>query len=176
MRVLVVYESMFGNTAAIAGAISAGLKIETHATVELFEVGRAPLQIDSAVDLVVIGGPTHAFGMSRPETREAASEVSAPLVSPGPGIREWITTVTAPAGMTFAVFCTKVRGPLPGSAAKSAARELTERGWRQVAAPMTFHVHGKLGPLVDGEERRATGWGQTIAAACQAEMTSGRRS
>jgi len=41
---------------------------------------------------------------------------------------------------------------------------------------MTFHVHGKLSPLVVGEERRATTWGRTVASTREAELTAGRKS
>src|SRR5687767_14509631 len=64
MRALVVYESMFGNTSAVATAIATGLS--TRMGVDLVEVAAAPAALDAGVDLVVAGGPTHAFSMSRP--------------------------------------------------------------------------------------------------------------
>jgi flavodoxin len=67
MRALVVYESMFGNTQAIANAIVQGLSGRMR--VEALEVGVAPATIDDDVALLVVGGPTHAFGLSRPQTR-----------------------------------------------------------------------------------------------------------
>ena len=178
MRALVVYESMFGNTLVVAGAIRNGLETWPDVTAELVEVGQAPHEIDPTVDVVVIGGPTHAFGMSRPGTRDqAAEETPEPTVSRGDGIREWMAAVSAPAGTPFATFATKVRGPFPGSAAKAAAQELSARGWKPLLSPENFRVHGKLGPLVDNEERRATEWGQKVAAAAaDAQRARGLRS
>src|SRR6187455_2965455 len=88
MRALVVYESMFGNTQAIASAVARGLS--GRMAVDLVEVTDAPTRV--AADLVVAGGPTHAFSMSRPATRESAAEQAhgRPLVSRGSGLREWL--------------------------------------------------------------------------------------
>lgn len=162
MRTLVVYESMFGNTKAIAEAVAGTLR--QHGTVEVSEVASAPDEIGPDVDLVVIAGPTHAFGMTRPSTRQDAAQRNAsPLVSSGRGIREWIDTLRAPAGVRFATLDTKVSRPrLPGSAAKSAAKRCTAMGWVEVARPATFYVDGVCGPLLDGELERAATWASTL--------------
>ena len=61
-KALVIHESMFGNTETIARAVAAGL-----ATVPNFEVKVVDVQLAEAdlagVDLLVLGGPTHAFGL-----------------------------------------------------------------------------------------------------------------
>ena len=79
MKALIVFESIFGNTQHIAEAIAEGLRGEIE--VEVAEVGKARPGIDGA-DLIVIGGPTHAWGMSRTMTRSFKSESSA---------AEWLT-------------------------------------------------------------------------------------
>ncbi len=66
MRALVVYESMFGNTRVIADAVAIGLS--TWLDVGLVEVGTADPALNDDVRLLIVGGPTHAFEMSRPET------------------------------------------------------------------------------------------------------------
>ena len=70
MRALVVYESMFGNTQAIADAVADGLAARVR--VDAVEVGAAPTVVGDDVVLLVVGGPTHAFGMSRQATRQDA--------------------------------------------------------------------------------------------------------
>ena len=70
-RALVVYESVLGNTQAVAKAIAEGLGESRPVTVK--EVSDAPDAIPPDVGLLVVGGPTHAFGMSRPETRADAA-------------------------------------------------------------------------------------------------------
>ena len=59
MRAMVVVESMWGNTRAVAEAVASGLGEE----VSVVEVAQAPTQVPPEIDLLVVGGPTHAFSM-----------------------------------------------------------------------------------------------------------------
>lgn len=161
---LVVYESIRGNTELIARAIAEGLAAVGPVT--LTEVGSAPDTIPPDVALLVVGGPTHAFGLSRPETRrDAAAEARGPVPSSGRGLREWLETLAPTASaLPTATFDTRVLTPrVPGSAAKKARKRLHHRGFTELAEPESFYVHGKAGPLADGEEARATAWGQGLA-------------
>jgi flavodoxin len=67
MRAGVVYESMYGSTHQVAGAIGAGLG--TAFEVSVIPVSQAGPQVLAGTDLVVVGGPTRAHGMSRAGTR-----------------------------------------------------------------------------------------------------------
>jgi flavorubredoxin len=164
MRALVVYESMFGNTRAIATAVAEGLS--GHMTVDLVEVADAPTSVDA--DLLVVGGPTHAFSMSRPNTRQSAAEQAdgRVLVSAGRGLREWLAE--AGPGLRsrrVATFDTKItKGHLPGSAARSAQKRLRRFGSRIVSPAHNFTVLGTAGPLGDGELDRARQWGAELGA------------
>ena len=64
-RALVVYESMFGNSEKVARAVAQG--VAEVMPVKLVEVTVAPTELEG-VDLIVAGGPTHAFSMSREST------------------------------------------------------------------------------------------------------------
>ncbi len=163
MRALVVYESMFGNTQTIAEAVAQGLSEHLH--VVLVEVEDAPEQIDGDVGLVVVGGPTHAFGLSRPATREgAAGEAGERLVSRGQGLREWLAGLRGGAsGVSAAAFDTHVDKRLPGSASQAAAKRLRRLGFRLIARPESFFVADKAGPLLVGEEERARRWAAALA-------------
>jgi hypothetical protein len=164
MRALVVYESMFGNTKVVADAVADGLATRLHVTA--VEVSAAPTAMDD-VALVVVGGPTHAFGMSRPGTRQdAAKQSQRPLVSAGIGLREWLDTVQgASPGVAAAAFDTRIEKPrLPGSAARAAERRLRRLGFRIAARPASFYVAGTPGPLVDGEPERARRWGEHLGS------------
>lgn len=164
VQAVVVYESMFGSTEQIAGAIAEGLR--RTAEVELVRVDRAPDTL-TGVDLLVLGGPTHAFSMSRRSTREDASKQGPVVMPTRVGIREWLDRLrTEGSPVTFATFdtrVTKVRR-LPGSAAKAAAKVLRRRGLASSTGPESFYVEDVAGPLADGELERARDWGAALAA------------
>jgi len=165
MRALVVYESMYGNTQRIAQAIADGLS--THLKTGVVEVGTAPRVLPPDVGLVVVGGPTHAFGMSRPASRQDAQRrVKVPQVSQGIGQREWIADVVVePARVVAATFCTKIGAPrfFWGSAARRARRLLEARGVTVLDAK-SFFVGFKPpeDALYAGEEARAQLWGDQL--------------
>src|SRR5690606_22642564 len=66
MRALVVYESMFGNTQAVARAVAEGMS--PRLATEVVEVGTAPATVDQDVSVLVVGAPTHGMTLSRPDT------------------------------------------------------------------------------------------------------------
>jgi hypothetical protein len=165
MRALIVYESMFGNTFAIAKSIAEGLA--PHMTAEVVEVGQAPTELGPEFQLIVVGGPTHAFGMSRPDTRRTAADKTAhDVLSPDGGLRDWLEKVSpAPRSTAAATFDTRVNRPrVPGSAARAAARRLRRLGFELIARPESFRVQDMTGPPVDGELRRAAEWGRMLGA------------
>lgn len=162
-RALVVYESVLGNTQAVARAIAEGLGESRPVTVR--EVAEAPETIPPDVGLLVVGGPTHAFGLTRPETRaEAQKEAPGQVVSTGPGLREWIDRLSpGDGGVPTVTFDTRVDHPhVPGSAAKKARKQLAHKGFPPFEDAHSFYVHGKAGPLVDDELTRARAWGEEL--------------
>lgn len=166
MRSLVVFESMFGNTEKVARAVAEGLA--EWGSVDVAEVGTRPC-IDPGLDLVVVGGPTHAFGMTRPSTRESARE-QAPdghVVSEGDGVREWLAALpTTPLPTVAAAFDTRVApARVPGSAAKGITKRLKGRCFARVLDTRTFWVAGTPGPLLDGQLHEAREWGRGLGAA-----------
>ncbi len=162
-RTLVVYESMFGNTGDIAAAIADGASAAGPVT--LVEVDAAPDHLPDDITLLLVGGPTHAFGMSRPATRDSAREqADGPLVSPGRGVREWIAGLSARPEVTVHTFDTRVRvRGLPGSAARGMRRALRRAGFT-VGNTESFWVTGTPGPLAEGETARAKAWAEDLAA------------
>lgn len=161
MRALVVYESMFGNTHRIAEAIADGMADGTDVT--LTDVADAPASIPDDVDLVVVGGPTHAFSMSTDSTRRQAARQGGAYTDVPEGIREWLHALPAPGrDCTFVAFDTRVSMPLvPGAASHSATRLARKRGF-DVLEPTSFFVEGYEGPIVEGQLQRARAWGHDL--------------
>jgi len=157
---MVVYESMFGNTRAVAEAIADSLARHFD-RVDVLEADAAPLTLDG-VSLVVVGAPTHAFGMSRPSTRRSAAEQGA-AVPPERGVREWLAELHRPAHeIHAAVFDTRIRKPpLPGSAAGAIGRRLRRLGFT-VLGRISLGVTGTQGPLGEGELERAERWAAAL--------------
>ena len=70
MKAIVVFESMYGNTRHIAEAIADGLRWSMPTEAVLARDAAGMDLVD--VELVVVGGPTHAWGLSSKRTREGA--------------------------------------------------------------------------------------------------------
>ena len=170
MRAVIVYESMFGNTHAIADGIGKGLEPMLQVVVvPMAEAGRERL---GDADLLVVGGPTHFHGMSRPSSRKWAAGIAQKpgndLVldrdAEGPGVRDWLASLGH--GPTkVAAFDTRFTGMavFTGRASKAISRKLRNRGFEAVAKPESFLVNSKH-HLEPGEEARAQEWGKRLAA------------
>ncbi|WP_280300226.1 hypothetical protein [Nocardia neocaledoniensis] len=166
MRAQVVYESMFGNTAAVAEAVATGLRPSFEVTVS--SVAEAVNRPAPQVDLLVVGGPTHAFGLSRTVTRRDAADRTDGPVEIEIGIREWLdAALPVQPPRSAAAFGTKIARPpwLPGSAAKGIAKRLRHLGYHLALAPADFLVEDMTGPLSPGELQRATEWAARLASA-----------
>jgi flavodoxin len=163
-KALVVYESMFGNTEAIARAVGEGLS--ALMTVDVRHVSESTTDLENQVDLIVAGGPTHAFSMSRPSTRADAVKQGAAAGRSTTGLREWLEVVNLGTQETpVATFDTRVDKVrrLPGSAARKALRVARGHGLRTLGSE-SFYVRDTKGPLLDGEVERATEWGHRLGA------------
>jgi hypothetical protein len=166
MKALVVYESLFGNTAAIAGRIAETLTaegIEAHSR----PVTHVTPTETEGVDLLVVGGPTHAHGMSRESTRKAgASDKKNTYPDPtvDEGLRDWLDEIPAGEGRPAVAFDTRFDKPtiITGSAAKGFAKKLEHHGFRLLAEPESFFVT-TAGPLEDDEMDHATAWATSLA-------------
>ena len=169
MAILVVYESMFGNTKAVAEAIAAGLGT---GDVTVCVAASAPRGDLSRFDLVVAGGPTHAWGLARPTTRRAAPQYvarshGALTLEPeatGPGLLEWFADLGPQRG-TAAAFDTRLKAPalVTGRGARRVVRELRRSGYTLLDVPRSFFVD-RSNVLRPGELDRARRWGEELAA------------
>ena len=177
MKALVVYESMYGNTHHVAAAIAEGLA--EAADVEVVPIEGATTERLEAAHLLVVGGPTHAHGMSRPSTRKGAADAarkdSALTLEPdaeGPGLRDWFDEVERISG-SAAAFDTRMHGPaaMTGRASKGIAKRLTRAGATMLAEPESFLVT-KDNHLDPGEEQRAREWAEALGRAITEEQAT----
>jgi hypothetical protein len=169
MRAVVVYESMYGNTHAVAERIGAGL--EATFDVLVCPVEGATPETLANTDLLVVGGPTHMHGMTLSSTRKSAVEAAAKdadlEVDPdaeGPGLRDWFDGLPKELSVSAAAFDTRMDGPpmFTGRASKGIARRLRHHGLELIAGPESFIVD-KHNHLLDGEADRAQEWASKLA-------------
>jgi flavodoxin len=146
MHSLVIYASRSGNTQRIAEAIADGLR--TRGPVELQPAAEAPSAIPPEIDLVVIGGPTEAHGMTAP-------------------MKEFLDRLAPDAlkGRRAAGFDTRLRWPLllSGSAGAGITGRLHAQHANVVAPEESFFVTRKP-ELEPGEVERAAAWAAGLAA------------
>ncbi|HET7486794.1 MAG TPA: flavodoxin domain-containing protein [Acidimicrobiales bacterium] len=170
MRAIVIYESMYGNTHLVADAIARGLGAG-GSTVQVLPVAEATVAALDQADLVVVGAPTHAHGLSRPATRRSAadaagkdgSDVHLDGHAADTGVREWLEALDG-LHLPAVTFDTRMPGPpmLTGSASRLIAKRLSRHGFRIVATPESFLVD-RHNHLRSGEEERAAAWGGRLA-------------
>lgn len=153
MKTIVIFDSIYGNTKAIAEAIGQGMTGD----VKVLNVKDAGISELKNLDLLIVGSPTHggrpskyttAFLESIPRNaliniRVAAFDTS--ISSEGKGL--FMRTV-----INFFAY-----------AAKPILDRLKKKGGIAVAEPEGFFVEGREGPLKAGELERATQWAREIS-------------
>jgi flavodoxin I len=155
MKVLIVFDSFFGNTKLIAEEIGAALGTPEVSVVHVSEVGENDLD---DVDVLFVGSPTRAF-------------------RPTPAIQNWLRSLTKDRlrGIEVAAFDTRIAvgdidsRVLPvlvnifGYAAEPIEMTLIRKGGIPALPPIGFYVTGSEGPLKDGELQRARVWAAQVA-------------
>ncbi len=160
MKAIVVYESPWGNTAAIARAIAEGLgqgavALNTSEATEAAMLG---------ADLIVAGAPVWGFRLAdeaaRANFRANPGKAPAPDLS-HPSLRTWLANLPKGTGRS-AAFDTRLWWSL-GGATGAITRGLQAAGYSPLGPARRFIVKGAYGPLRDGEVERARAWGAELA-------------
>ncbi|MGZ4904873.1 MAG: flavodoxin family protein [Halobacteriota archaeon] len=147
-KVLVVYESRYGNTKRVAETIVEGMQRVEGIETALSEVkGVDPTAIPS-YDAIVIGGPNHMGGPTR-------------------GIKKFIDKLSSLSleGKQFAVFDTYGGGDFEKATKKMEQRVREKAPAMEMAAPgLSIKVEGMKGPIAEGELPKCEEFGAKIAS------------
>ncbi len=165
MNAVVVYESHWGNTAAVARAIAEGIGPGTP----VLTTDEATPEVIAEADLIVAGAPVMVFRLPTEgvlhSIAENASDAPTPPDVSHPSMRSWLETLPRGAGRA-AAFETRVRFS-PGGAAGAIERGLGAAGYRRIAEGHRFYVRNQYGPLRHGELETAQAWGRELASALE---------
>ncbi len=157
MKILIIYDSVFGNTEKIAQAI--GNAFGSGQNVEILHVSKIQPQQLTELKLLIVGSPTRGF-------------------RPTPAIKKLLggIQVNGLKGVKVAAFDTRISvndiesriGRFFvnrfGYAAEPIADRLRKKGGELIIAPEGFLVKGTEGPLKEGELERAADWAGQIMA------------
>ena len=157
MKALVVYESLWGNTAAVARAVAAGIGPDVEA---LTTEAATPEKVEEA-DLIVAGAPVLGFRLADDRMRESIARDEAGSNTPPdlahPSLRSWLGSL-GHRDARMAAFETRIWWS-PRGATGDIEHLFGAAGYRPIAKAQKIVVKDKEGPLRDGELERAKQWG-----------------
>jgi hypothetical protein len=166
MKAVVVYESLWGNTAAIARAVADGLGPDVLA----LPTDAVGAEIIRDADLIVAGAPVLGFSLPTDQMRAsvARSEAGAPIPPDlsHPSLRSWLQSLPPGHGLG-AAFETRIWWS-PRGATGDIERGLERAGYHPAVKAQKFLVTDKYGPLREGELERARRWGRELSQAVAA--------
>ena len=155
MKILVVYDSVFGNTEKIAQAI--GEALAPQGEVMTVRVSNLKLEQLSGLELLIVGSPTRGFrpteGITKYLKRLAINGLKGVKVAA-------FDTRLAPIDIKSTILRVFVR--IGGYAAKPIANQLMKCGGELVLPPEGFLVNTSEGPLKEGEFERAVAWAKQV--------------
>jgi hypothetical protein len=168
MNAVVVYESLWGNTAAVAQAIAEGIGSDTKAC----STGEATPELIADADLIVAGSPVFGFRLPTESMRvraaaDAAEKAPRPADLSHPSLRSWLDAL-APGHGRAAAFETRIWWS-PRGATGSIEAKLRKAGYTPIDKGHRFVVEGTYGPLREGELAKARAWGSELAHRMESE-------
>ncbi len=147
VKILVVFESRYGNTKHVAESIIEGINEVGGVEVSLKELKKVDFKEIPFYDVILIGSPNHVGGPTR-------------------GIKGFIDKLgKLPLdGKKFAVFDTYM-GKDFEKAVKKMERRISEKApaLKRITAGLSIKVQGIKGPIVEGELSKCKEFGRSIA-------------
>ncbi len=156
MKVVVIYDSVYGNTEKVARAIAGELGV--LGSVDTVPVGQMSVEKLQGAGLLIVGSPTQAF-------------------RPTVALKKFLDGIPAAAlkDVSAAVFDTRIPMKilkLAGYADKHVGNALRKKGANLILASEGFIVKGTEGPLAEGEIERARGWARQIIVTLNAPSSA----
>ena len=149
-RIVIVYDSAYGNTAEVAGAVTEAL--DGSGVIRTQLASEVSTDVIRSADLLIVGSPTQG-GRPTKSLQDALDRLP----------EDALSDVFVAAFDTR--FSTKTHGVrlrllmnTIGFAAEKIASQLRAKGGSVVAPPAGFIVEDKPGPLAPGELERARSW------------------
>ena len=144
MKAIVIYDTQFGNTEAIAKAVAGALGGE----VKIQKVKEANPADLSAFDLILVGSPTQG-GRQTVSTKAFLDSIKDVELK----------------GKSVVAFDTRLKTAIVklfGYAAGRIAGALKDKGGNLILPEEPFYVKGAQPKLLDGELERAQAWGKRV--------------
>lgn len=161
MKAVAVYESLWGNTAAVARAIADGIGPEAEA----MTTDAASAETVAQADLIVVGAPVLGFSLPTDAMRDSVARSEADAPTPPdlshPSLRSWLDSLPQGHGRA-AAFETRIWWSPRGATGDIEGR-LRRAGYLTLAKAQKFVVKDKYGPLREGELDRARRLGTELA-------------
>jgi flavodoxin len=152
-KVIVVYESKYGNAKLVAETIAAGMREVEGTETVVSEVKEVDLSKLPDYDAILVGSPTHIGG-------------------PTGGIKKFIGKLgkLPLEGKFFAAFATYLLGKSFEQATKKLEKRIRDKvpGAKLAAPGLSIRVDGMKGPISEGELPKCKEFGNKIAAQMKA--------
>ncbi|PKO19075.1 MAG: nitric oxide synthase [Chloroflexi bacterium HGW-Chloroflexi-10] len=156
-NIVVVYDSVFGNTEKVAQALGSALKLA--GSVEVLKVAAVNESHLRNLALLIVGSPTRSF-------------------QPTPAVKEFLKKIAKDQlkDVLVAAFDTRIalediKGKVfrllvntGGYAAPVMLKELKKKGGAPAVVPQGFYVTGEQGPLKENELERAADWARQLSS------------
>lgn len=155
LKVLIVYDSVYGNTAQIAEALIEG--VDVHQDSKVFMANETALTDLDGVDLLLVGSPTHGGTFTEP-VKNFLSAIPDQALN-GVKAAAFDTGFSKETQGTFM----KILIGVIGFAAPKIAAQLEAKG-ASVLSAETFIVLDTEGPLQEGEIERSKNWARGLFA------------
>jgi len=155
MKVIVVYDSVFGNTEKIA--LTIGENLGPSKNVRVAKVSDVTAEQLSDIDLLVVGSPTRKF-TATPAIRSFLNKLPSRVL-------QEINVVAFDTRISMGDVDSKFLNFMVdkfGYAAEAIAKKLQKKQGKLIAEPEGFIVSGTEGPLKEGEIDRAAGWAKEL--------------